>query len=65
MLITGLHTVCDVYCSDCGEPLGWKYLKAYEETQNYKVGKIVLQKFKITLTGRVLENIPSRNDYRL
>lgn len=46
-LITGLHTVADVYCSDCGEELGWKYIKAYEETQKYKEGKCVLEKFKI------------------
>ena len=46
-LITGLHTVADVYCSDCGVELGWKYIKAYEETQKYKEGKCVLEKFKI------------------
>ncbi|KAL5160799.1 Protein yippee-like [Glycine soja] len=46
-LITGLHTVADVYCSDCGEELGWKYIKAYEETQKYKEGKCVLETFKI------------------
>ena len=39
VLIMDLHTACDVYCSDCGEQLGWKYLKASEATQNYKVGK--------------------------
>ncbi|CAJ2663076.1 hypothetical protein P8452_74100 [Trifolium repens] len=48
-LMTGLHTVADVYCSDCGEELGWKYIKAYEETQKYKEGKCVLEKFKIVL----------------
>ncbi|KAK7292835.1 hypothetical protein RJT34_15689 [Clitoria ternatea] len=46
-LLTGLHTVADVYCSNCGEELGWKYIKAYEETQKYKEGKSVLEKFKI------------------
>ncbi|KAJ6879634.1 protein yippee-like [Populus alba x Populus x berolinensis] len=46
-LITGLHTIADVYCSDCGELLGWKYWKAYEESQKYKEGKIVLENFKI------------------
>ncbi|KAL2547588.1 Protein yippee-like [Forsythia ovata] len=28
-LMTGLHTVADVYCSDCREVLGWKYERAY------------------------------------
>ncbi|KAL2964733.1 hypothetical protein AAZX31_16G020900 [Glycine max] len=46
-LITGLHTLVDVFCSDCGEELVWKYIKAYEETQKYKEGKCVLDKFKI------------------
>lgn len=46
-LLTGLHTVADVSCSDCGETLGWKYLKAYEPSQKYKEGKVVLEKYKI------------------
>ncbi|XP_057495489.1 protein yippee-like At4g27745 [Actinidia eriantha] len=46
-LITGLHTVADVFCSDCGEMLDWKYERAYEESQKYKEGKIVLEKYKI------------------
>ncbi|EEF39017.1 protein yippee-like At4g27745 [Ricinus communis] len=46
-LITGLHTVADIYCSDCGELLGWKYERAYEESQKYKEGKFVIEKFKI------------------
>ncbi|XP_061999666.1 protein yippee-like At4g27745 isoform X3 [Rosa rugosa] len=46
-LITGLHTVADVHCSDCGEVLGWKYVKAYEQSQKYKEGKFVIAKFKI------------------
>ncbi|KAI3498192.1 hypothetical protein L1887_33961 [Cichorium endivia] len=46
-LITGLHTVTDVYCSDCREVLGWRYEKAYDEAQKYKESKTVLIKFKI------------------
>ncbi|CAK9137220.1 unnamed protein product [Ilex paraguariensis] len=46
-LITGLHTVADIHCSDCGEMLGWRYERAYEESQKYKEGKVVLEKFKI------------------
>ncbi|XP_028060084.1 protein yippee-like At4g27745 isoform X1 [Camellia sinensis] len=46
-LRTGLHTVADVYCSDCREVLGWKYVRAYEETQKYKEGKFVLEKSNI------------------
>ncbi|KAG1354559.1 Protein yippee-like [Cocos nucifera] len=46
-LMTGLHTVADIYCCDCHEALGWKYERAYEETQKYKEGKFILEKSKI------------------
>lgn len=26
-LITGLHTVCDIQCTNCGAVLGWKYVR--------------------------------------
>ncbi|KAG5122728.1 hypothetical protein JHK84_041068 [Glycine max] len=43
-LMTGLHTVADVYCGDCREVLGWKYERAYEASQKYKEGKFILEK---------------------
>ncbi|KAK4415811.1 protein yippee-like [Sesamum alatum] len=46
-MMTGLHRVADVHCADCREVLGWKYEKAYEESQKYKEGKVVLEKYKI------------------
>ncbi|XP_061346975.1 protein yippee-like At4g27745 isoform X1 [Gastrolobium bilobum] len=46
-LMTGLHTVADVYCSDCNVVIGWKYERAYDETQKYKEGKYILEKSKI------------------
>ncbi|KAI8569866.1 hypothetical protein RHMOL_Rhmol02G0310500 [Rhododendron molle] len=46
-LVTGIHTVADVHCGDCREVLGWKYERAYEETQKYKEGKFTLEKSKI------------------
>ena len=46
-LMTGLHTVADIYCNDYREVLGWKYERAYEETQKYKEGKFILEKSKI------------------
>ncbi|XP_047340575.1 protein yippee-like At4g27745 [Impatiens glandulifera] len=46
-LITGLHTVADIYCGDCKEVLGWKYERAYEPSQRYKEGKFILEKSKI------------------
>lgn len=46
-LLTGLHTVADVYCADCREVLGWKYERAFEASQKYKEGKFILEKSKI------------------
>lgn len=46
-LITGLHVVCDLYCSCCKNIVGWKYVDAQEETQKYKIGKYILEKAKI------------------
>ncbi|KAJ8748457.1 hypothetical protein K2173_003352 [Erythroxylum novogranatense] len=46
-LITGLHKVCDVYCSDCELALGWMYVEAYSEDQKYKEGKVCLDQYKV------------------
>jgi len=47
ILITGLHTVADIYCNECQSILGWKYEEAYEESQKYKVGKFIIEKAKM------------------
>ena len=44
-MLTGLHRVCDVYCSGCQIDIGWKYVYAFEETEKYKVGKVIIEKF--------------------
>ncbi|XP_071723853.1 putative yippee-like protein Os10g0369500 [Rutidosis leptorrhynchoides] len=44
MLISGLHTVQDIYCRSCQQILGWKYDKAYEEDQKYKEGMYILER---------------------
>jgi hypothetical protein len=46
-LMTGLHVVCDIYCNRCETIVGWKYEKAYEQSQEYKVGKFILEKAKL------------------
>jgi hypothetical protein len=46
-LMTGLHVVCDIYCNSCETIVGWKYEKAYEPSQKYKVGKFILEKAKL------------------
>ena len=51
LLITGLHTVSDIYCSCCQQVLGWKYLQAFEESQKYKEGKFIIEKAKMVKEG--------------
>ena len=48
ILITGLHTVCDIYCNVCQSVLGWKYEEAFEESQKYKEGKFIVEKLRMT-----------------
>jgi len=43
MLITGLHTISDIFCTECNSALGWKYLHAFDERQRYKIGKVILE----------------------
>jgi len=43
-LMTGMHTVNDIYCNCCQRLLGWRYEKAYDEDQKYKEGKYILEK---------------------
>ncbi|KAF0540172.1 Yippee/Mis18 [Gigaspora rosea] len=47
-MTTGLHTVKDIYCSRCRSVLGWKYERAYEQSQRYKEGKYILEKQLLT-----------------
>ncbi|KAG6084804.1 hypothetical protein E4U15_001466 [Claviceps sp. LM218 group G6] len=42
-LVTGWHTVADIFCSMCACNLGWKYVDAQESSQMYKVGKYILE----------------------
>jgi len=47
-LTTGMHTVCDIYCIQCDDNIGWFYEEAFEEAQKYKEGKFIIEKEKIT-----------------
>lgn len=48
-LITGLHSVCDIFCKRCKNLVGWTYVKAYEASQKYKEGKYILEKINLHL----------------
>ncbi|XP_048622623.1 protein yippee-like At3g11230 [Brassica napus] len=47
MMMTGLHTVADIYFVKCGSYVGWRYEFAFEKNQQYKEGKSILERYKI------------------
>ncbi|KAL3576627.1 hypothetical protein D5086_021910 [Populus alba] len=47
MMLSGLHTVADIFCCCCGGIIGWKYEAAHEMSQKYKEGKFVLERGRI------------------
>ncbi|XP_019154157.1 PREDICTED: uncharacterized protein LOC109150633 isoform X2 [Ipomoea nil] len=46
-MISGMHTVSDIFCCCCGQIVGWKYESACESSQKYKEGKFVLERRRI------------------
>ncbi|XP_062214891.1 protein yippee-like [Phragmites australis] len=48
MMITGMHTVSDIFCVGCGSIVGWKYEAAHEKSQRYKEGKYILERYKVS-----------------
>ncbi|PRQ59422.1 protein yippee-like isoform X2 [Rosa rugosa] len=48
LMMTGMHTVADIFCVGCGSIVGWKYETAHEKGQKYKEGKSVLERVKIS-----------------
>ncbi|CAH1438737.1 protein yippee-like [Lactuca sativa] len=48
LMMTGLHTVADIFCVKCGSIVGWTYETAHEKNQKYKEGKSVLERCKLS-----------------
>ncbi|GMJ10907.1 hypothetical protein like AT4G27740 [Hibiscus trionum] len=46
-LITGRYSIADIFCSKCGEELGWKYVQAYDMKNRFKEGKFILEEIKM------------------
>ncbi|KAI0390364.1 yippee [Xylariaceae sp. FL0594] len=42
-MTTGRHVVRDITCRQCKQTVGWKYDKAYENSEKYKEGKFILE----------------------
>jgi len=49
LLITGMHSVSDIFCNRCKTLVGWTYSKAYEPSQKYKEGKFIIEKIHLHL----------------
>lgn len=47
-MLTGMHTVADIFCVGCGSIVGWTYETAHEKSQKYKEGKSVLERYKVS-----------------
>ncbi|KAH0862374.1 hypothetical protein HID58_079585, partial [Brassica napus] len=47
MMMTGLHTVADIYFVKCGSYVGWRYKFDFEKNQQYKEGKSIHERYKI------------------
>eukprot|EP00540_Astrosyne_radiata_P005350 CAMPEP_0116847892 /NCGR_PEP_ID=MMETSP0418-20121206/14683_1 /TAXON_ID=1158023 /ORGANISM="Astrosyne radiata, Strain 13vi08-1A" /LENGTH=275 /DNA_ID=CAMNT_0004479381 /DNA_START=177 /DNA_END=1004 /DNA_ORIENTATION=+ len=57
VLITGLHSVCDIFCKRCKSMVGWTYAKAYESSQKYKEGKYIIEKINLHLEESYYYNV--------
>ncbi|KAK6189496.1 hypothetical protein LQW54_013204 [Pestalotiopsis sp. IQ-011] len=42
-MTTGRHVVRDIACKQCSSTVGWKYDRAYENSEKYKEGKFILE----------------------
>jgi hypothetical protein len=71
-LLTGVHTVQDVFCMGCNERMGWYYHKAADHSQKYKEGVFnedsYMPENEHALTGKYLlerEKLVKENAWRL
>ncbi|KZT08968.1 yippee-domain-containing protein [Laetiporus sulphureus 93-53] len=46
-LLTGVHTVADLFCVGCNDRVGWYYYKASDHSQKYKEGKYLLERERL------------------
>lgn len=42
-MMTGEFLVRDISCRICDKNVGWVYVKAFNTTEEYKVGKFILE----------------------
>ncbi|KAG8803008.1 hypothetical protein FRC16_007942 [Serendipita sp. 398] len=65
-LLTGVHTVADIFCVTCQTRLGWTYLRAVEPSQNLfisQAGKYLLERERIFKDNAwELDNLDDEDD---
>lgn len=42
-MITGDFLIRNIFCRICDKNVGWVYVKAYSSSEEYKVGKFILE----------------------
>ena len=52
IMTTGKHMVHDIHGNKCLRVVGWRYERAFEQSQKYKEGKFVLERAKLNPHGR-------------
>mmetsp|Transcript_5375 Transcript_5375/g.9023 ORF Transcript_5375/g.9023 Transcript_5375/m.9023 type:complete len:88 (+) Transcript_5375:271-534(+) len=52
MMMTGLHKIRTIKCIQCRQSIGWTYVFAYEESEKYKVGKFIIERFYLAKNSR-------------
>ncbi|KAJ1667547.1 hypothetical protein IW140_002127 [Coemansia sp. RSA 1813] len=58
LLMTGMHTVCNLQCRSCSALIGWKYIRAHDKSQQYKEGRYVLEQSRIFCIDDDLSDAP-------
>lgn len=54
-LATGSHAVSDISCENCQTVLGWRYEKAFKESEKYKEGKYIIELAHVVRENKHLE----------
>uniref|UniRef100_A0A6N2NM37 Yippee domain-containing protein n=1 Tax=Salix viminalis TaxID=40686 RepID=A0A6N2NM37_SALVM len=62
MMLSGMHTVADIFCCCCGGIIGWKYEAAHETSQKYKRKEVCPRKVQARtfLTVTDFMHLPNR-----
>ncbi|CEJ93250.1 hypothetical protein VHEMI08855 [[Torrubiella] hemipterigena] len=42
-MTTGRHTIRDLFCESCNQKIGWKYIHAPDPSQEYKIGRYIVE----------------------